>query len=264
MAKYERWLIARGNVFAPSSAAVAKLIEKLRVEKWILDPKNTSDLAKLRFHGKQEEMARRSGAYAVKTVENTFDDDADAKLEASTEALPAAITAELLDDPDREELRLVWPVDVEPGTSPPVNYPLTLTPESNVRWSLEIHRALEYVYPVSDSIKPLPSECKCGEDLSFEWDEDEVVPAFRAATGIFAECDECSRTFDPAKEVATIKNPFDGSKEKMPGGAAYRFAIKVDCGDSFVADAKLAFAPALVELVEKEFGRSFYQVGSLY
>ncbi len=256
MRVYERWLIARGNVFLPSAATVAKLLERLRAEKWIVDP---SDVDKLRFTGKREEHAKATGGYAVKTVENTFGDDVDAKIAASTEALPKTVTTEWLADDDREEIRLVWPVASD---DPPVKYPLSHRPDGDAGWVLELHRAPEYVYPVAKHIGAIPTECRCSEDLSFEWDGDEVVPAFEASTGIFAECDECSRTFDPSKGSATLTNPFDGAKDTVPGGGAYRFALKVVC-KTYVEDRALAFAPELVALVEKEFGRSFYEVGAL-
>jgi len=228
--RYERWLIARGNTFSPAAASVVKLVEKLRKEGWIGD----------------------SGAYAVKTVENTFGADQAKRLAAGSEAMPATLTKDWLEDPEREELRLVWRA---------VKYPLNLAPEGEVTCSLEVHRCLEYVYPSADNIDAVPSVCRCGEDLAFEWDDEELVPAFAASTGIFAECEECSRTFEPSKGTATITNPFDGTKEEVAGGAAYRFAIKVDCGKSFVKDGKLAFAPELVALMEAEFGRQFYEVG---
>ena len=100
MGVYERWLVARGNVFLPSAATVAKLVEKLRAEKWIVDPAS-GELTKLRFSGKREEHAKATGGYAVKTVENTFGDDGDARIAASTEPLPQAITTEWLADDDR-------------------------------------------------------------------------------------------------------------------------------------------------------------------
>jgi hypothetical protein len=259
MGVYERWLVAKGNVFLPSAATVAKLVERLRAENWIADPAS-SDFAKLRFRGGRAEIAKATGGYAVKTVENTFDGDASARLAATTEPLPQTVSAEWLADDDREEVRLVWPVDSDDA---PVKYPLSRRPDGAVRWALEVHRAPEYVYPVASGIGALPTECRCSEDLSFEWDEDEVVTAFERATGIFAECDECSRTFDPSTGKATITNPFDGSKETVPGGGAYRFALKVDCGEQYVEDAALAFAPELVALVEKEFGRSFYEFGCI-
>ncbi|HVH45769.1 MAG TPA: hypothetical protein VM925_25625 [Labilithrix sp.] len=256
MSAYERWLVARGNVFLPSAATVAKLIEKLRAEGWIVDPKS-SEFGKLRFRGKRAERATKTGGYAVKTVENTFGEDAEAKIAATTEAQPAVVTAEWLDAPDREELRLVWPAA---GDEPlPVKYPLSRRPDGHVSWALEVHRAPEYVYPVAAGIGAIATECKCSEDLSFEWDEDEVVCAFESSTGIFAECDECSRTFDPSKGSATIKNPFDGSKDTVSGGGAYRFALKVRCDEEFSRDPNTTFAPELVALVEKEFGRSFYE-----
>lgn len=239
MTVYERWLIAKGNVFLPSAASVAKLIEKLAEEGWV----------------------PASGGHAVKTVENTFGDDSAAKRAASTEPLPKVVSAEWLADDEREEIRLVWPVAAD-AKSPP-KYPLSRRPDGGVSWKLEVHRAPEYVVPVASGIGALPTTCRCSEDLSFEWDEDEVVAAFERSTGIFAECDECSRTFDPSKGNATIENPFDGTNESVPGGAAYRFALKVDCGACYADDPTLAFDRELVALVEKEFGRAFYEVGAL-
>ena len=256
--EYERWLIARGNVFAPSAESIIKFVAKLRAEGFIVDP-TPANLAKLTLSGLREERAKLTGGYAVKTVPNQYGKDVRAKISAATEAQPSELTKDWLEDPSREELRLVWPVA---GESPPVKYPLSLVPEAPT-WSLEIHRAPDYVYPISDGIDALDTTCRCGEDLEFEWDLDDLVPAFGAANGIFAECEDCSRTFDPAKRTATVRDPFDGPERELAGGAAYRFALKVTCGESFVRDARLAFAPELVALVEKEFGREFYQVGSV-
>lgn len=258
---YERWLIARGNAFSPAAASVVKLVERLRKEKWLVEP-TPPELAKLHFEGKRESLAKATGAYAVKTVENRFGNDVNAKIAATTEPLPAALTAEWLDDSTREELRLVWPVSSEAPL--PLQYPLSITPAGKVRYALEVHRADEYVYPTADAIGPVPTICRCGEDQAFEWDDEELVPTFGASSGIFAECEECSRTFEPSKGNAVITNPFDGSTAEVPGGAAYRFALKVDCGTSFAPDAKLAFNPLLVALVENEFGRQFYEVGCTY
>jgi hypothetical protein len=133
-----------------------------------------------------------------------------------------------------------------------------------VTYSLELHRASDYVYPTSETIDPVPTRCVCGEELAFQWDTDEVVPAFEASSGIFAECEACSRTFDPAKGSANVENPFDGTRESIRGGAAYRFALKVDCGRCFAFDPALCFAPELVALVEEEFGRDFLQIGAAY
>ncbi|GAC1525953.1 MAG: hypothetical protein NVS3B10_24560 [Polyangiales bacterium] len=260
-ASYERWLIARGNAFSPAAPSVVKLVERLRKEGWLTQP-TPSGLSKLRFEGKRERLAKTTGAYAVKTVENRFGNDLDAKIAAATEPLPAALTADWLEDATREELRLVWPVSSEEPS--PLQYPLSIAPAGPIRYTLEVHRSDEYVYPTADAIGPLPTTCRCGEDQAFEWDDEELVPTFGASSGIFAECEECSRTFEPSKGSAVITNPFDGSKAEVPGGAAYRFALKVDCGTCFSADPQLAFNPLLVALVENEFGRQFYEVGCTY
>jgi hypothetical protein len=232
---YHRWLIAKGNNLSPGPAAIAKLVDRLRKEKWIPE----------------------SGGQAMRTV-----DKADAAK--ATEDLPVNITADwIAAAPEREEMRLVWTASGDAVKD--LEYPLSMKPEGKVAWSIEIHRAPEFVYPVADNIEMIDTICNCDEDLAFDWDEDEVVPAFKRSVGIFAECEECSRTFDPAKEMATITNAFDeDDDEDMQGGAAYRFALKVDCGKSFVEDAKLTFAKSLVTLFEEEFGRSTYEVGAKY
>ena len=222
--RYARWLIAKGNVFSPAAASVVKFAERLRKEQFI-----------------------GADGEAIATVE---------KGSSGKCALPATLTKDWLEAPDRDELRLVW----RSGGK----YPLSITPEGTPSWTLEVHRAEEYIYPLSDTIGRVPSICNCGEDLAFEWDEDELVPAFERSIGIFAECEECSRTFDPSKGVAKIKNAFDGTVAEVRGGSAYRFALKVDCGESFAEDPRLAFSPELVALVESEFGREFYEVGTRY
>lgn len=238
---HARWLIARGNVFAPSALAVGKLVDALRAANFLPDPRS-ADFGKLAHESAREIFAKETGAYAVHTVENTFGGDTKAIVKATTESVPLELTKDWLDDGDREELRLVWPV----SDASLLKAPVRAVPG---RYAIELHRALEYVYPQAKGIEPLDATCKCGEDLSFEWDEDEVVPAFRSATGIFAECDECSRTFDPAKTTAEIAG------EEVAGGAAYRFALVV------TADTPVgSFDPELVALLEKEFGRSFYEV----
>ncbi len=226
MARYHRFLIARGNVFLPSTTALAKLAERLKKEGF---------------------LAGRGTAFRTVEVDSGA---------APTEPLPETLDREWLDDPNREEIRLVWAAE---GTA--AKYPLSRRPEGAARWSLELHRAPEYVYPTRKTIGKLPTACKCGEDLSFEWDDEEVKPAFAGSTGIFAECEECSRTFDPSKGTATIANAFDGTKTEVEGGAAYRFALVVET-EAYPRDAALAFAPDLVALVENEFGRAFYEVGA--
>ncbi len=262
-AEYERWLIARGNVFSPSAEAIVKLVAKLREERWLVAP-GAAELATFQFRGRREQYGQATGAFAVRRVENTFGEGRDAlfaRIAACTESVPAAMDAAWLKDPSREDLNLVWLVSAEATT---LRYPLTRRPDGPTHYRFEIHRAADFVYPISESIDPLTTECRCGNDLAFEWDPAEYDNPFGATGGITTACTDCSRTFDPSKEGASVRNPFDGSEADVAGGAAYRFAIKVDCGKSFVPGADLAFAPELVDLVSGEFGRSFYQVGSLY
>ena len=255
---YASWLIPRGSTFAPSAAGVAKLIERLRAERWIADP---TALQGLRFEGARAGRAAKTGGYGVWTIDRDPSLDPAAQLLAGTAALPAAPTASWLDDGSRDELRLVWPVDADDPL--PVRYPLSLRPAGRVAYSLEVHRSTDYVVPLGDGITLPPTRCACGEDLSFEWDEDEVVPAFERSGGIFAVCEACARPFDPSRGSATVAGPLGGPTQELRGGTAHRFALKVDCGARFVPSPELAFAPELVASLEDEFGRAFVQLAVL-
>jgi hypothetical protein len=228
---YERWLIAKGNVFAPSAAAVVKLVQLLREDGWILP----------------------SGAYALSS--------GTPERGPRSEPLPAELDAAWLDGATRDDVRLVWPVTTD-GQSP-AQLPLsTFTEGGAFDFTLELHRAADFVIPTAASIGELPCTCACGEDLGYEWDPEEIVSPFGEATGIFTECEECSRTFDPAKGMAEIRNPVSGASEEVLGGAAYRFALAVTT-PHIPTDARVTFAPALVALLEKQFGRSFYEVAAV-
>ena len=139
--------------------------------------------------------------------------------DARTEPVPKKLDAAWLDDPDRTDVVLRW-------------------------GSLEVHRADDFVYPEGSGIGALDATCACGDDLSFEWDPDEVVSPFGKAGGIFTECEACSRTFDPAKRAAKIHG------KDVQGGAAYRFAVVVEGTPD----------PALKALLEETFGRDFHEV----
>src|SRR5262245_51345417 len=122
--EYERWLIARGNVFCPGGAAITKFVEKLRAEKWIIDPASP-ELARLSFRGPRAQHGQATGGYAIKAVKDTFGKDRDAllaKIAASTEGVPAALDAEWIDDPSRADLKIVWTVSCEGDLS--LRYPL--------------------------------------------------------------------------------------------------------------------------------------------
>lgn len=208
--EYKRWLIAKGNVFNPSGAAIAKLVERLVKEKWISSP--------------------ASGAKWNK--------------------IPFPLEAAWLDDPNRSDLVLRWT---------PARSPLA---EAGSVLDLQIHRGEDFICPDYEQIGALESDCACGEDLAFTWDEDELPSPFGSATGIFTECSECSRTFDPAKFEATVTDVRTGQKTSVRGGAAHRFAIVV-AGPLAEGALPSAFDADFVALCEAEFGRNFYEIGAV-
>ena len=257
---YRRWLVPKGNTFCPSGAAIAQLVEHLRKEKWICDPASAS-FRDLRFDGAP--LAAKTGGFAKRAIEVATPRNA----AAGWERMPLPLEAAWIDDLDRSDLALRWPV--HPGASwkwsdATLRYPLDRAPEVSAAYDLEIHRSEEFVYPISGCIDALVADCSCGEDLGFEWDDDEIHSPFGATTGIFAECSECSRTFDPSHLEAEVRDPLTGRKTSMRGGAAYRFALVVDCGAAFPENGPLpAFHADLKTLFETDFGRDFYEIGAI-
>jgi hypothetical protein len=207
--EYKRWLIAKGNVFNPSGAAIAKLVAKLVKDQWIAEPATSGAGTKV----------------------------------------PSPLEAAWIDNPNRSDLVLRWTA---------LRSPLA---EGKVA-ELQIHRGEDFIYPDYEPIGALESDCACGEDLAFTWDEDELPSPFGSATGIFTECSECSRTFDPAKFEATVTDVRTGQKTKVRGGAAHRFAIVV-AGPLADGAVPSAFDADFIALCEAEFGRNFYEIGAV-
>jgi hypothetical protein len=258
--EYRRWLIPKGNAFCPSGAAIASLVAKLRAEKWIVDPA-TDALGKLRFDSAP--LAAKTGAFAKRAVPV-----ATPRNPASGwEALPAALDADWIDDPRRVDLALRWPVHPSAGwdwKASAIRFPLAGIEPAAGEYDLELHRSDELSYPIAENIGPIDTECNCGEDLAFEWDDDEIHSPFGASSGIFLECSECSRTFDPSQGEAEVKDPFTGATSQVRGGATYRFALVLSAKEPLATRARGAvFHPDLVKLFEEEFGRDFYEVAAL-
>ena len=260
--EYRRWLIPKGNVFCPSGAGIAKLVDKLRKEKWIVDPASAS-FQKLRFESAP--LAAKTGGFSKRAIDVSEPRNASAGWAPT----PYPLAAEWIDHPDRADLVLRWPVRPKDGWQwgpASLHHPLTGMEDAPLPHSyvLEIHRGEDFIYPLSECIDPIDTECACGEDLAFEWDESEIQSPFGGASGIFTECSECSRTFDPAHAFADVTCPFTHKTTSVRGGAAYRFALVVDCGESFAkGGASPAFHPDLKALCEAEFGRDFYEIGAV-
>lgn len=259
---YLRWFIPKGNTFCPSGAAITQLVERLRKEHWIADPSSES-FRHLRFDGAP--LAAKAGAFAKHATPVT----SPRNPAAGWEALPLALTGAWIDAPTRSDLVLRFPLHADAALTwgaASVRYPLTRSSDSPKPLScdIEIHRAEDFVYPISEQIDPIDAECACGEDLEFEWDDDEFHSPFGATTGIFAECSDCSKTFDPSGVEAVVRDPYSGKSRSVRGGAAYRFALVVHCGKCFPEGGPMPeFDAELKTLVEAEFGREFYEIGAV-
>ena len=235
--EYERWLLAKGAVFSPSAAAVATLVEKLRKERWIPEAAGARRAhrgQRLRQRRREEARGEHRGA-------------AEGPHRARGWTIPRARSCASC-GPSRATRREV-PAHAAPGRR---GLP---TPSSSTARPSTCTRSSETIESAADDVR------RAARTSASSGTRTRSCPRSAPRGGIFAECEACSRTFDPGKRAAAITNPFDGESEQVMGGAAYRFALKVDCGKCFVGDAALAFQRELVALVEGEFGRDFFEVG---
>jgi hypothetical protein len=119
----------------------------------------------------------------------------------------------------------------------------------------------EYVQHVSELIDPINATCECGEDLEY-YPEDDIFYSSR----IRNPCPQCARPFDPSAIEVVVRDGWTGDESQVRGGAIYRFAITIDCHKCIPERKSVPIRanPAFIELCERQFGESFYEVADVY
>jgi hypothetical protein len=147
-----------------------------------------------------------------------------------------------------------------------LRYPLRPRP-AEPYYTLELHLCSDYVYHMSELIDPFPNKvwCACGQLLEY-YAEGERSNIF-SSSRIHCVCPNCRSDFDPARQCARVRHGWTGETIGfIPGGAAYRFAVVVDCGKC-IPDREMGridFEPDLVSVCKKRLGCDFYQLTDLY
>jgi len=110
-----------------------------------------------------------------------------------------------------------------------LKYPLTLLPETgSVYYDIEIHLGGLTIYHTSEIIEPFERlRCGCGAAIQNIGPSD-CSPFYDAE--LPNQCPSCGHPMNYACLPLTIRDGFTGTKSKSLGGAAYRFAVVIDCG----------------------------------
>lgn len=248
--EYKRYLIPRPNTFRPAPDVAWALISALRNDGWLLAPDSPS-LANLQFASKKGyELAKQTGHYIHS---GPFSYSANDDLE------------NLLKSSANQDLNVVWPI--ESLTKSGLKYPLIPQPfktpqeADDCYYELEMHFGKDFIYQYSEVIHPFDPAptCKCGNQLEY-FPEDDDDPFY--CSRLSRMCAKCGNPFDPTELEAEGRDGWTGKPFSIKGGAAYRFALVVDCGKFFGKDHVID--PQLKRLVEEVLHVHTYEVPDFY
>lgn len=243
--EYRYLLIPRDNMHRPNAEAVMQLIEAWRDNGYAVRG-GTPQHAAMNFH----------------THSTTY-----ANAAATGASIRTAQGWRSFEDPhigvvDQGELILQWPVTNTLDCG--LKNPLGLVDEvEGTYFDLELHFSEDFVSDCNEMIDPMDTLCgSCGQDLEY-WPDSK--PDIFYAGRIRHVCPRCGTPFRPQDRAAVFRDGMTGEESELKGGAAYRFAIAVDCGKCWRTDARADAAPVatdeFLEVSMKALGVPLYGVG---
>lgn len=124
-------------------------------------------------------------------------------------------------------------------------------------YTIELRRSDDFVYHASECVDPFDdTTCTCGEELSYDTDDDQRI---------YAKCPACGETVDPAVWSAVVRDGLTGAERAVAGGATHRFALVVDCGKSLPWRRRTgSLDPELVATCERSLGCRLIEIGDYY
>jgi hypothetical protein len=249
--EYRHYLIPRPNTFRPTVDAALALVAALRRDNLILAPDSPA-LKKLPFRGSSLYGPAKGWGYYAQAPGR------DRSFSSPLERL----LSEFAD----QDLQVVWPVESLGDSG--LRFPLDPVPFDDPRDAAEcyykvlLHFGRDLIYHTSEVIDPFDPEpvCACGRNLMYypEGHDDPFYSARLAAT-----CPECGSPFDPTGLLVSGRDGWTGRSTRLPGGAAYRFAVVIDCG-KFFGGKPLRFDHRLSRLIENTLGVETYEVPDFY
>jgi hypothetical protein len=243
--EYRCYLIPRPNTFRPSPDAALALVAALSDDGWVLGPHHPA-LAQLPFAQSVLYKPAKEHGYFARTV-------------GSRESFAAPLP-DLLDNFADRDLMVVWPVESLLASG--LHYPLEPLPfddpadAADCYYQVQFHFGHDFIYHMSEVIDPFepPPTCLCGHALEYQPESPDPFYTTRLA----ARCPRCGSAFGPTQLVATGRDGWTGAPQRIQGGAAYRFALVIDCGKFFGRRHRIH--RRLKNLVEQVLGIQTYEV----
>jgi hypothetical protein len=261
-AEYAHYLIPRDNTFRASEAQVAALASALLRAGYVAQP-GSAALQRLDFTKTAWSSAAAATGAALMTKQTSF---------AACPVLDAAPALRALAGAD---FRIVWPVHTvwTAGLKYPLDrQPKLLRGQSGPSLNLEIHSLNDYVYLTSETLQPfpnadaasLPVACKVSAtNLHYTADRPDNIFDLMGSR-IKHTCPTCGTIFRPQERKVVVRDGWTGRKRDEPGGAAYRFAILIDCGNAIPDQGPPTAVPEFLRLCEAAIGQKLYQIGNAY
>jgi hypothetical protein len=249
--EYRCYLIPRPNPFRPRPDAALALVAALRDDGWLLGPEHPA-LAKLTFTQSRLYTPAHGQGYFALSV-------------GSRDSVSAPLP-ELFSKYADRDLMAVWPVE-SLGISG-LRYPLEPLPfddpadAADCYYEVQFHFGRDFIYHMSEVIDPFDPSPTCPRGHNLEREPESEEDPFYSAR-LSARCPQCGAAFDPSQLVATGRDGWTGTTTHIQGGAAYRFAVVIDCG-KFFGQRQHCFHPRLKFLVERTLGIETYEVADFY
>ncbi len=201
--------------YRPDPARVCQLVKVLRAAGFLCDPRSPTFMASAHMAGPLSSQADYEG-FIWKVIPGPD------KHAGSLNALELLLTA--LQEAD---VLVTWPnTDLNLSR---LKYPLTVVPgPEGVYYDIEMQLAAQTVYHTSEIIEPfekIPS--RCGRDIQ-QIDGPGDSPLYDSR--LPNHCPSCGELMNYATLPMILRDGFTGAASKAVGGAAYRFAVVVDCG----------------------------------
>jgi hypothetical protein len=294
--EYEHWLLPRNRDYRPASGGVARLVDALRRERWVVAP-GEPHFAEMRGgFGTPRGISTEAdtGGYASVFGKNpNFPDDPNAfvvdpnKIRRGLplhQPIPVPLTSDWIDaridphhaNPLAREMGLFFPVQLPDDVfsdwqEAGIKYPFTFGEDDLSNY----HQVMLYLaddFVTHDWTNTfgdaLDDKCSCGEKLGYNPDGKYVqyVVALSIDGRISRKCPACGTVFNPSLHSTLVSDGWDeGATCHLRGGVTFRFAVRIDCHKGWPREhGRIFLKPEFRQLIEASLGEAFEDIGGLY
>lgn len=254
--EYSHYLIPKPNAFRPSAAQLHAFIKELEIGDWIATPDSIAYKKSVAIESNYQ-GTETAVPWAQERLPNRR-----GRIRGFA-SIRHPLTVDWIEARLPGDMRIEFPVQHVQEIG--IRYPLVCDSglPDDAYHTIEIHSSNDYVHHCSECIDPVETKCSCGTDLGYSRGfDDDVFYSARIRT----QCPSCTRPFDPSSSTVDYRDGFTGAKSRLVGGAAYRFAIVIECGKCIPAPQKapLRVDADFMELIKLTLGTNVYQIGDFH